>query len=373
MKALLKSRWFRYVLLVAGIPAVLLAAAGMIKNSKFESYEITKIESGETESFQYAAVEDAVLKYGTENAGLIREDGSQAWSISYSMQSPALAVCGGTAAIYDKNGTSVVVCGKDGQIGSFSTEMPIVKAKVAEQGVTAAVLEDSTGTWIQYYDQEGGVIASFKTSMDSTGYPLDISLSRDGLLLAVSFLKYESGKPVTDLNFYNFGSAGQTQVDNQVSSFSYDNLLVPEVVYLDEDTCAAFREDGFTLFGGGQIPEKRQEVTVDQKIVSIFWDESHIGLILEDQENSSRFWMELYGKSGSLLFRKELDYGYQNVEIKEGQILLSNSAGFCVYSEKGVEKFRGELNGVTVRQMSAVGRSRFVLVTEEGLYRVQLK
>ena len=67
--------------------------------------------------------------------------------------------------------------------------MPILKAETAAQGATAAILEDSSDTWIRYYDPQGEVIASFKTAMDSTGYPLDIGLSEDGLLMAVSFLK----------------------------------------------------------------------------------------------------------------------------------------------------------------------------------------
>jgi hypothetical protein len=83
--------------------------------------------------------------------------------------------------------------------------------------------------------------------------------------------------------------------------------------------------------------------------------------------------LELYGKDGSLLFQQELDYDYQSVEIEAGQILLYNRTGFCVYSTDGVEKFRGELKNVIVDQLLGIGRNRFALITEEGLYRVQLK
>lgn len=370
---ILKSRWFRYAAIVAGILAVVLIAAYAIRNRKFDSYEITEIEEGNTGTFQYSALGGYILRYGPDGARLTDEEGAVLWTISYSMRAPSLANCGSTAAIYDKNGTAIVVCDEKGQIGAFAAEMPILKAEVAEQGVTAAILEDGTDTWIQYYDQQGSAIASFKTAMDSTGYPLDIGLSRDGILMAVSFLKYEDGVPGTELNFYNFGSAGQIQVDNQVSSFSYENILSPEVTYLDKDTCVAFREDGFTVFGGGQIPEEKGSANVEQKIVSAFCDSSYIGLILENDSGSAPFLLELYGKDGSLLFQQEMDYDYQSVEIEAGQILLYNRTGFCVYSTDGVEKFRGELKNVIVDQLLGIGRNRFALITEEGLYRVQLK
>ena len=105
--------------------------------------------------------------------------------------------------LYDKSGTTIVVCDETGQIGTVSTTLPIQKAEVAEQGVVAAILEDGDSTWIQYFDQQGEMIASFRTAMDATGYPMDLSLSSNGMLLGVSYLKMENGVPKTELNFYN--------------------------------------------------------------------------------------------------------------------------------------------------------------------------
>ena len=322
----LRSRWFRYAAVILGILAAVLIAANLVKNRTFDSCEITKIDGEDTDTFQYRAMGENILRYGQDSARLTDENGTVLWNVNYSMQSPAAAVCGNTVAIYDKNGTSMVVCNDEGQMGAFSTEMPILKAEAAEQGTSAVILENGSDTWIQYYDRDGSVIASFKTAMDSTGYPLDIALSRDGVLMAVSFLKYSDGVPETELNFYNFGSAGQIQVDNQVGSFTYKNVFVPEVTYLDKDTCVAFRDDGFTVFGGGQIPEEQSTVEADQEIVSAFSDESYIGLILEKE---SGFLLQLYGKDGSLRFSKDLDYAYQNAAMEGGQILLYNRTGFC--------------------------------------------
>ena len=141
-------------------------------------------------------------------------------------------------------------------------------------------------------------------------------------------------------------------MDNQVSSFSYDNLLIPRWCTWTRIPARHSGKMDLPLFGGGQIPEEQKKITVEQEIVSIFHDASHIGLVLENGQGSSGFILELYGKDGELLFQKELDYGYQGIEIQSGQILLYNRTGFCVYSQAGVEKFRGELNGVMIQQMS---------------------
>ena len=76
LRALMKNRWIRYALVVAVILALLLIAAHLIKNSRFKTYEITELEGGNTGAFQYCGIEGDVLRYGTENARLIGEDGS---------------------------------------------------------------------------------------------------------------------------------------------------------------------------------------------------------------------------------------------------------------------------------------------------------
>ncbi len=374
LRRFLRSRWFRYLAVLAGVLFVVLFAAHVVRNWTYRSYEISAADNQtDTTSFHYCSLGDSVLRYGLDSAMLTSPSGENQWSVSYSMQSPALALCGGTAAIYDRSGTTVVVCDEEGQIGTIRTELPILKAEVAAQGVVAAILEDDSNTWIQYYDQQGEQIASFRTAMDATGYPLDIGLSSNGLLLGVSYLRMENGVPKTELKFYNFGNAGQIQMDNQVSSYTYENLLIPEVAYLDESTCVAFLENGFAVFQGGQIPEKVKEVTTDREIISVFWDDSHIGLILENEDPEFPFLLNLYGPSGKELFSRELDYPYQNVEMGAGRIVLSNRTGFCVYSTEGVEKFRGELAGQIVQDLFAVGRTRFMLVAEDGLYSVRIK
>ena len=369
-----RSRWFRHIAVLLAVLFVVLFTAHTVRNWTYHSYEISEADNQtDTTSFNYCALGDYVLRYGLDSAMLTSRNGQTVWSVTYSMQSPALAVCGNTAAIYDKSGTTIVVCDETGQIGTVSTTLPIQKAEVAEQGVVAAILEDGDSTWIQYFDQQGEMIASFRTAMDATGYPMDLSLSSNGMLLGVSYLKMENGVPKTELNFYNFGNAGQIQMDNQVSSYTYENTLIPDVTFLDSNTCVAFLENGFAVFEGGQIPEKVNEVIVEQEIVSVFWDDSHIGMILDNDSEDYPFLLALYGPSGREIFQKELDFEYQNVEMGFGQILLTNRTGFCVYSTDGVEKFRGELSNVIVQDLFALGRTRFMLVAEDGLYTIRIK
>ena len=73
------------------------------------------------------------------------------------------------------------------------------------------------------------------------GIRWDLSVSEDGLLIMVTYQFVEGSSTKSYVAFYNFGTVGQNKVDNIVSGFTYDDVVIPQVAYLDKDTAVAFR------------------------------------------------------------------------------------------------------------------------------------
>jgi hypothetical protein len=366
-------KWLRYGAIALAVLAAVLIAGAVVKNWKYSSCSVILFDTEEDViSSDYCSIGGNILKYSPSGAVLADKSNRTIWSVSYSMQTPTVKDCGDTVAIYDRNGTTVCICDGSGQIGAVSTDAPIIKADVAAQGVVAAILEDNENTWIQYYDQNGESISMIRTTIDSPGYPMDLGLSDDGTLLAVSYLCFENGQPKTRLYFYNFGSVGQNVMDNRVSSFEFGDILVPQIEYLSGNTCVAFREDGFTLYGGALIPEERAAVQVTGEILSTFYDSGHVGLVLSESDSGTGVQIVVYDTEGREVFRQESDFSYRSIELKDGQIVMSNQSEMCVYSLEGVEKFRGSL-GQAAREVFSVGQNRYVMITEDGLNVMKLQ
>jgi len=72
--------------------------------------------------------------------------------------------------------------------------------------------------------------------MDDGGYPISISLSPSGELLAVSYLYVDAGVVKSNVVFYNFGPVGANQSDYMVSAYTYSDLVVPKVQFMNNDT-----------------------------------------------------------------------------------------------------------------------------------------
>lgn len=345
----------------------------IIRNWTFNSYkELVVSDKEDTLSVSYANINGKVLKYGVDGAMFVDHSNTMLWTISYAMSAPEVVQCGDTFAIYDSKGTSICICNDAGQIGEVSADKPIVKAKIAKQGVVAAILEDGQNAWIKSYTKEGTEIATLKTTFTNPGYPLDLALSEDGTLMAVDYLYIDNGTPVSRISFYNFGTVGQNQKDNLVAETEYRDKILPEIEYLDSSTCVVFRENGFSVYTGGQIPSESVKVDVEQNIVSTFHDSEYIGLVLQNRNSEKEYLIRVYNKKGKEILEEETDFRYQAIEMNGGQIVLSSRDEFCVYSLQGVEKYRGSLD-VPAGDFRGFGRNKFIYVTEDIFRIIQLR
>lgn len=221
------------------------------------------------------------------------------------MQNPVLDVCGTTVAVADQRGNDVYIFNENGLVGNFKVEYSLTKIRVTRQGVVAAVLEDGDVTWINVYDTQGNIIVKNKTSIGKAGYPLDMDISSDGLKMAVAFAGIQNQMLNFKVDFYNFSSVGKDQENNLVKEVEYENSVIPQVQFLGEDYAVAFRDDGVTVFNGKHVPEEKKNITVEQEIVSTFYDDDYFGMITESDEEQQhhKYKMELYRKNGTNVSR----------------------------------------------------------------------
>ena len=357
------------------VAVVVVSALGAILGTvywKYRGYEVVDSRKQEdTMSASYCSAGDNILRYSTDGASLISRSGTALWDVSYSMNDPEVAMCGDIMAVYDRDGTNIVVCDASGEIGTMSTSLPIVRAKVCETGAVAALMQDSSNAYVEYYDKKGAKIATIKTSMDNPGFPLDIALSDDGQNIAVSYLSYDSSGQKSIVRFYNFGSAGQNQMDNRIADFQYSNVIIPHLEYLDSQTCVAFRSDGFSVYGGESSIKETATVSTDQKIQSVFHDATRIGMIV-NAADSGDFDLLVYNTAGRQLLDREFNFAYRSVEFTGDEISLYNGAKICVFNMYGVEKFNGSYNG-TPQEIFSIGKHRYVVVKENSLDMIRLK
>ena len=373
------ARHRRKVMIRTGITAgvIVMACIGTALFVKYRSYDTYKVistsDNEDTVSAQYFELDGSLFKYSGDGVAVQDYEGNISWSATYEMQNPIADECDGTIAVADQGGTNICIFNKDGEIGQIETTLNIVKIKVAKQGVVAAILDGGEDTWINFYASDGSLIAENQTRVDDPGYPLDIAVSEDGVLIMVAY-QFVSGEETTSyVAFYNFATAGQNQIDNIVSGYQYQGVVIPQVEYLDSSTAVAFRDDGFSVFKGKQIPKESANVQVEEEIISTFYDKDNIGLVFKNDGKDKMYTMKVYDTSGHIKFEKSFNIAYTKIRMSDGHIVMNNDSQVCVITTNGVEKFNGNIDEGAINDFFRLGMNKYMLVMDNGLSTIKFK
>ena len=363
----------RVILIIFAV--LILAAIGVLvflTQRTYHNYKITaSTEKADTVSTKYVELDGKFLKYSAEEVALVTKDLETVWSETHSMQNPVADVNGKRVVIADKDGTRLEMYDKNGLTGSCTTAYTIVKASISSGGLVAAILDSGEDTWINYYGTDGSLISENQTRIDDPGYPMDVAISNDGIIMMVTYQFVKGGETTSYVAFYNFGNAGQNEENRIVSGYEYDGIVIPQVEYLSGTHSVAIRDDGFVIYEGRQVPKESTTVNFNKEIVSTFYDKDTAGLVFRNDDSEKLYTMQVYDAGGRLKFSKDFNIPYTSIRISDGCILMYNSSQMCVIDSKGKEKYMGTVDG-TINDFFKIGWNRYLLVLDSGVQVIKL-
>lgn len=361
------------VITVVAIAAAVTAVGFYIEKRSYHNYKV--VQSSEQEdvvSTSYIEMDGDILRYSPDGVSLVSDKMSTLWSETYQMQNPVADVNGTRAVIADKDGTTLEIYDKSGKTGSVTTSYSIIKARVSKSGLVAAILDGGDDTWIDFYSTDGSLIAENQTKIDDPGYPLDIAVSEDGVVMMVTYQFVDGSDTTSYVAFYNFGDVGQNEDDRIVSGYKYEGVIVPQIQYLSNNRSIALKDNGFTIYQGSQIPKEVKTIETDKEIVSTFYDDDMVGLVFKNDSKDKQYIMEVYNTAdGKLKFKEDFNIPYTTIKLSGGNILMYNSSQMCVMNSRGVQKYLGSVDG-TIKDFFKIGMNRYLLVLDSGVDVIKL-
>ena len=364
--------------MATAIVVVIFAAAAMmtrnfIVNRTYTSYTVESEADGGDSVSSYEYADGFVVRYSQDGASLIDKNLQTIWTSSFTMTDPRVDVRGGQIMIYDCLGNSIRIFNEKEQVAEITTSLPILKASVSKKDTAAVLLRDGEKVNLVYYAKDGSEIAAGESSMKNSGYPVSLSLSDDGKLLAVSYVTAADGTAGSLIRIYNFGSAGKDRENHVVGEFTFKGTVAPEVRYLEGNRCVVFRDDGFVLINGASDPSVSQEVTIREDICSTFCDESNIGLVVRSEDKDNKYEMQVYSGTGRLKVSKGIDISYDRVRVCGNQVIISGSTEFEIWSTGGVCRFAGRLKEGNITDALKIGSNRFLIISDRKMEVIALK
>lgn len=358
------------------LAAVILIIGGFVLYNRlnfFSDYVIADTYENEVAAgTEYVSLGKYIYRYNSDGVSCVSQKNVLKWSITYNMQAPITDTCGDMLVIAEQQGTQVYVVDKDGLVGNFETLLPILKVRVSKQGVVAVVLQENEVTWVNLYQPDGTSVASDKTTVTESGYPLDIDISPDGLKLAVSYLAVNEGILRSDVVFYHFGSAGQSKENHVVSSASYQETVIPEIYFTDNSRAVAVSDSGFIVFRGSDAPQETAAATFEEEILSTFHDEEAIGFLFRSSEEGYDYRMELYNYRGRKKTSKNINASFDKVKLENGQILMYSSNGCSVFTSSGRKRFSSAYEKDIVEMFYFSEFRKYLVITQDSFDKIRI-
>lgn len=359
--------------------AVIIAAIGVYayfdwKNTVYTDYVVQQQYDWTKSSEAHCMnLNGTLFAYSKDGMSCTDSHGKVIWNQTYEMQNPMVRTCRDVVAVGDYNGRTIYVSNTEGNMGTIDTTMPIRDFCVAQNGVVAAVLDDSTVTAIYLYNVSGEQLAYFKTTMSKSGYPLAIAISDDGKQVAVSYLKAENGQISTNIGFYNFSSVGQNYTDNLVGGYGYADAVVPLVEFMNSETSFAVADNRLMFYQGRQKPENIANIMLDNEIQSVYFNDSHVGLVFYNMTGETTYSLELYDTLGNKEQTIHFNEEYNDILFRTEGIIISNDEECVIFDWEGRKKYQGAFKERIECIIPTGNIARYTLVANDSIQMIELQ
>lgn len=355
--------------------AVLVIGGFTLYNKLYTFTDYTIIESIEnhvSSGTRYESVGKNIYRYNSDGVSCVSRDNEVKWSITYNMQGPIVDVCGSTMVIAEQQGTQVYVVNEDGLVGNFETYQPIMKVRVSQQGVVAAVLEESSAvTWVNLYKADGTVLADARTTVEESGYPLDVDISPNGNKVAVSYLGIQQGIMTSYITFYDFGEDENTQSNYITNSEAMAEVVVPEIYFTDNSTAVAVSDDGFSVFRGNSLSLKEQ-VHFDEEIAGTFHDDERIGFLFSSSDQEYKYRLEMYNYRGKRKASRGINADFDKIKIQNDQILMYSDRACYIFTLSGRNRFSSAYENEIEDIFYFSEFRKYLVVTDDSFDRIRI-
>lgn len=367
-----KKRWKKTALIAAVVVALAVGVYLLINLQTYTSARVldTYTVSGASGS-AYEQFADGVLKYSRDGISYLNQHGEEMWNQPYQMKNPVVDVNGSSAAVADKGGNAVLVFNEEGVRGETQTNLPIERVRVSEQGIVSVILTDENEARVLCYDAAGNLLVENKTSMNGTGYPLDVALSPDGETMQVLYLYTEAGAVKSRVIYYNFGESGEEKTDHLVAQMEYEDTVMASGFFMDEKISVAVGDNRLTIYRGGNVPEETENIEVKKQIKSVFHNEKYIGMVLKN-EGKEGYELRLYNTRGQVAMSENFTGDYSHVKLCGSQVIMYDGKNCSIFTRGGIRKFDGEMNSNILEIFPVPGVNKYIVMNENGLEVVRL-
>lgn len=339
----------------------------------YDSYDVRNLtEQGDRSAASFMDFNGNVIEYSNDGIVCLYGDGELIWNQAFEMKMPKVAICENYLAVYDKSGTDIFIMTQEGQKKKLETSMPINSLCIAQQGTIAVLMKGEANYFVKLYDETGKELASGEFYSSQGKIPVDIALSYDAQKLAVAMIDITGGAVDSIVEFYNFGSVGQNEIDNNVGTYVYEDLLFTEIKYVSKNKIIAIGDTKTIVFEGAQKPEPTNEIIYETEPTSVFYSNKNIGITYANQDEG--YHIKVFDLNGNVVMENDTNIPYGKVELlNNNEICILGQYDCELFTIHSIKKFSYTFDTPIYKVVHESGYNGYVFLREGAMEEVRLK
>lgn len=362
------------VILLVAIAVIIVVKA--MKNREYEGYTvISSVETSGDNIADYVMFAGNVLKVTRDGTSYIDETGNVLWDCSYAMKMPQAAVSGDYAVVADLNGRDVYVFDKSGKVSNQTMNYDIANIDVASQGLYALVLVGEDCNYINGYDKDSKEVYELKTSIENSGYPLDIAISSDGEKLFTSYMKVDGTTVPNYIAAYNFGSVGQNEnADRLMGGFTFEDTIFPLVDFVDNDTVVCYGDNQIVIYAMSEKPSEKAVIDIgNTEMLGVFANSKYVGYIAPSENSDSKYTISIYNLDGEQEAAAEYNNSFEKIYATEEELIIVGDFDCSIYHFNGSKKFSASFNKNLINIVPDSNKLEYIVIFENETQIIKLK
>ena len=366
------KRVLQIILVIAVLVVGINLTYALRSYSDYEVQEMLDRTRGATT--QYQMFGDRLLEYSNDGISCMDENHGIVWNQSFEMTTPKVEICGEYLVVYDAAGTKLFIMSKSGLVKGLEMNSPIQTVCIANQGTIAVLMKDNKESLVKLFDKKGNELANGKFYEDKGGFPIDIALSYDGTKLAVDMVDVSKGKVSTTISFYNFGSVGQSEIDNNVGTYTFEGFLVPKIDYISNSRMIGMGTGKLLVFDGTQKPELSKEIYMEEEILSFFHNEKYVGVVYDNAQVENSWHIKVMDMRGNTVMENDTTIPYDEIGfLSNNEICVTNATQCEIFTIHSIKKFSYQFDKELYKVFSGSTGQNYTFIFKDTIEEVKLK
>ena len=347
-------------------------AAGKTQGEGSALGEPVKIEEDSRSSF--AAYDGGFMQCTKDGVKYFSLSEGKKWNDTYTMSNPYSVYEGGYTAVFEPSGRSVRLYDKKGIINTISTDGPIARVSLSENGYVGIISNNSPSYVVSVYDGLKNSCLAVRKEEEENIYPVDIDISDDGKIFAVSYIDASDVETASKiLFFYTYEKEGKDYPDSMFAGIQKDGVIIPYIRFMAAGMLAALSDS--SLMGINSLGVQEWELELSNEVDGAgFENKNYVALALGDEipgeEGLKDGTLMFVNMKGKIVSQAETGESITYLRAFQGGVVAGGGNVYRLFSYSSGKALWEYRPGYAVKDIIPVNGEKGILVVDSSSARL---